>query len=138
MIFIFKVHVHKLAYCMHVETLSNSGKLVFVLFFCFFLHRIVSETCNTYALYYLPCKECTSQSTSMYYSERMNGQERLVAVVTSPSCLSALIWSRKQTSRHTNDVTWSLVLTLSRTAEFLMFLLNAFTQPNISPVKQCA
>lgn len=78
---------------MHVETLFNSGKLVFV--FCgFFLHRIVSETCNTYALYYLPCKECTSQSTSMYYSERMNGQERLVAVVTSPSCLSALIWSR--------------------------------------------
>lgn len=117
MIFIFKVHVHKLAYCMHVETLFNSGNLVFV-----FLHRIVCETCNTYALYYLPCKECTSQSTSMYYSERMNGQERLVAVVTSPSCLSALIWSRKQTSRHTNDVTLSLVLTLSRTAEFLMFL----------------
>lgn len=123
---------------MHVETLFNSGKLVFVVCFFFFLHRIVSETCNTYALYYLPCKECTSQSTSMYYSERMNGQERLVAVVTSPSCLSALIWSRKQTSRHTNDVTCSLVLTLSRTAEFLMFLLNAFTQPNISPVKQCA
>lgn len=121
MIFIFKVHVHKLAYCMHVETLFNSGKLVFV-FLCFFLHRIVSETCNTYALYYLPCKECTSQSTSMYYSERMNGQKRLMDVVTSSNCLSALIWSRKQTSRHTNDVTLSLVLTLSRTAEFLMFL----------------
>lgn len=118
---------------MHVETLFNSGNLVFV-----FLHRIVCETCNTYALYYLPCKECTSQSTSMYYSERMNGQKRLMDVVTSCNCLSALIWSRKQTSRHTNDVTLSLVLTLSRTAEFLMFLLNAFTQPNLSPVKQCA
>lgn len=102
---------------MHVETLFNSGNLVFV-----FLHRIVCETCNTYALYYLPCKECTSQSTSMYYSERMNGQKRLMDVVTSSNCLSALIWSHKQTSRHTNDVTLSLVLTLSRTAEFLMFL----------------
>lgn len=137
MIFIFKVHVHKLAYCMHVETLFNSGKLVFVFFFFYivlFLKPVILMHCTIYRVR----SECTSQSTSMYYSERMNGQERLVAVVTSPSCLSALIWSRKQTSRHTNDVTCSLVLTLSRIAEFLMFLLNAFTQPNLSPVKQCA
>lgn len=131
MIFIFKVHVHKLAYCMHVETLFNSGKLVFV--FCFFyivlfLKPVILMHCTIYRVRSVLHRvhQCTIQ------------RERLVDVVTSPSCLSALIWSRKQTSRHTNDVTCSLVLTLSRTAEFLMFLLNAFTQPNLSPVKQCA